>query len=61
MRTLKLLVLINIIKIHFKLRCSVLIKPTVQSIAVRKTVYYYKPTIKDRIVVRRLSKFNLFH
>jgi hypothetical protein len=58
---LKPLILIDLIKINFKLRYSALIKPTIQNIVVRKTVYYYKPIIADRIVAKRLSKFNLFY
>ena len=57
---LKLLILIDFIKIDFKLKYSTLIKPTIQSIAVRKTIYYYKPIITDRIIAERLNKFNLF-
>jgi hypothetical protein len=51
----------DLIKIYFKLRYSVLIKPTIQSIAVKKTIYYYKPTVVDRIIAKRLSEFNLFY
>jgi hypothetical protein len=58
---LKLLVLINLIKINFKLRYSTLIKLIIQSIAAKKTVYYCKPTIADRIVAKRLNEFNLFY
>ena len=58
---LKPLVLMDFIKINFKLRYSTLIKPTVQNIAARKTVYYCKPAVADRIVVKRLGKFNLFY
>jgi hypothetical protein len=43
----------DFIKINFKLKYSTLIKLTVQNIIVKKTIYYYKPIITDRIIVKK--------